>query len=448
MNLIFASIFGILASVYFIYRGKHAIKTKYMSNSAKNQFLTGIKGVSGQTAVFAGWFYVVAGYIGVVLCSLLLLGSAAYQASRMIPSRMSIGSLAKGIPLSERTETQDSSRDDSSEKLARAMEETHEAQMARLESDRLRQEEEVKARQEQSRKAQEAAEKKMEEARALAEKAFEESRNKSGPNLNTSNPVEPNRNRTPFPNSMDHNQDDMGTDTVTLPEPSVSLPAIRYDTKSMTKTNWVGNPLSSNPTEDDIQSGRILVGMIVGQGRQFGGAVQNLQAVYQIGEKYELGKSMGPEGGKKTLLLAPAGHVVSGISIKTGVQIGSIQLAFQKMTEKGILVKNSMTQSEVVGVDIGVVANTYADGNAIGSIYTGAVQTSLSAIGLFAIKKFKLEESKLRQWTSANGKTVKAEFVEKKDASVVLKREDGKVITVRLSDLSEEDRDWVKAQTN
>ena len=444
MNLIFASIFGILAGVWLIYRGKHAIKTKYMANSLKSQLLTGISGFSGQKAVTAGRISVVAGYVGIVFSSLLLLLSVAYQAYRYLP-RMGIGSLAKGIPLSERTETLGSSREDAAEKVTRDMEEKHEARMAKLESDRIRQEEEIKASQEQSRRAQEAAERKSEEARALAEKAFEESRNKFGTNLN-SNPAKPNRNRSPFPNSMDQNPDDIETDAVTLPVPSVSLPAIRYDTKSMTKTNWVGNPLSSNPTEDDIQSGRILVGLIVGQGRQFGGAVQILQAVYQIGKEYELGKSMGPDGGKKTLLLAPPGHVVSGISIKTGTQIGSIQLAFQKMTEKGILVKNSMTQSEVVGVDIGVVANTYADGNAIGSIYTGMVQTSLSAIGLFAIKKFKLEESKLRQWTSANGKTVKAEFVEKKDASVVLKREDGKVITVKLSDLSEDDRAWVKDQ--
>ena len=59
---------------------------------------------------------------------------------------------------------------------------------------------------------------------------------------------------------------------------------------------------------------------------------------------------------------------------------------------------------------------------------------------------FKVEESLIRKWTSSNGKTVMAEYLGKKDASVLIVREDGKEITVKLVDLSEKDLDWITHQ--
>jgi len=52
----------------------------------------------------------------------------------------------------------------------------------------------------------------------------------------------------------------------------------------------------------------------------------------------------------------------------------------------------------------------------------------------------------IRKWTSSNGKTVMAEYLGKKDASVLIVREDGKEITVKLVDLSEKDLDWITHQ--
>ncbi len=52
-----------------------------------------------------------------------------------------------------------------------------------------------------------------------------------------------------------------------------------------------------------------------------------------------------------------------------------------------------------------------------------------------------------RTWTDSTGKhTVEGEFVDLKDGTVRLKKEDGKTITIPIETLSEADRDFVKAQ--
>src|SRR5262245_44987777 len=53
-----------------------------------------------------------------------------------------------------------------------------------------------------------------------------------------------------------------------------------------------------------------------------------------------------------------------------------------------------------------------------------------------------------RTWRSADGQyTVEGEFIEFKDAAVVMRRSDGQVITVQLDRLSEADRQYVAAKT-
>ncbi|MEE2935889.1 MAG: SHD1 domain-containing protein, partial [Planctomycetota bacterium] len=51
-----------------------------------------------------------------------------------------------------------------------------------------------------------------------------------------------------------------------------------------------------------------------------------------------------------------------------------------------------------------------------------------------------------RKWTSSDGKfSIEAELVEAKDGNVRLKRQDGKVITVPVSQLSKADRDYLSS---
>lgn len=49
----------------------------------------------------------------------------------------------------------------------------------------------------------------------------------------------------------------------------------------------------------------------------------------------------------------------------------------------------------------------------------------------------------LRVWTSTSGQTVKAAFVKESDGYVVLKREGGALVKIKLADISAEDRQYI-----
>ncbi len=51
----------------------------------------------------------------------------------------------------------------------------------------------------------------------------------------------------------------------------------------------------------------------------------------------------------------------------------------------------------------------------------------------------------LREWTSSAGSTLKAEFVRTISDKVILKKEDGKEMTVKLSQLSKEDQEYINS---
>ena len=70
-NFFVASIFGIVADIVMIFRGRSAIESKQMSNSLKRQLVTGVKGIEGHKAVTAGYIFVNAGYAATGLCSLI-----------------------------------------------------------------------------------------------------------------------------------------------------------------------------------------------------------------------------------------------------------------------------------------------------------------------------------------------------------------------------------------
>ena len=54
------------------------------------------------------------------------------------------------------------------------------------------------------------------------------------------------------------------------------------------------------------------------------------------------------------------------------------------------------------------------------------------------------EEAKFRTWTSTTGSSIEAKFVSYASGKVTLEKRDGKRLTVDLSKLSQDDRDWLE----
>ena len=111
---------------------------------------------------------------------------------------------------------------------------------------------------------------------------------------------------------------------------SVAFPEFRHDPERGRATPLCGG---ENGVEamDNGPKGGVLVGAILFKGKSFGGALKAIQPIYQVADRYELGKLLGKPGGQPVLQLAKPGYAVGGVKIRNGLVLDALQFVFMKL---------------------------------------------------------------------------------------------------------------------
>lgn len=72
-------------------------------------------------------------------------------------------------------------------------------------------------------------------------------------------------------------------------------------------------------------------------------------------------------------------------------------------------------------------------------------KTLFYALSSLMVAAMAFAQAEMRTWTNTKGKTVEAEIQKKDSSKVTLKLENGKTATIKLSDLSKEDKEFVES---
>jgi hypothetical protein len=211
---------------------------------------------------------------------------------------------------------------------------------------------------------------------------------------------------------------------------------------------------------DVAQDGGVLVGLRVSQGKDFGGAVQALQPIYQVADQYQLGLWCGMPSGMERVLLAKPGYVIGRVNVRAGLVVDAIQVQFIQV-RGGRLNAGDVYDSEWVGGEGGDVSDVSSEPSLIVGL-SGKSERSIESLVYYTVPArakrspprpdrpaddATAEPEKLRVWTSANGKhTVSATFVRIDGEQVILKNSQDKEIKVPLKSLSTADQNFVKGR--
>ena len=82
---------------------------------------------------------------------------------------------------------------------------------------------------------------------------------------------------------------------------------------------------------DRAPDGGVLVGLRCAKGSNWGGALQAVQPIYQVGTGYALGLRHGRAGGDECQLLAKPGYAVGGVNARAGLVLNAVQLVFYRV---------------------------------------------------------------------------------------------------------------------
>ncbi|HQR09188.1 MAG TPA: serine protease [Gemmatales bacterium] len=139
----------------------------------------------------------------------------------------------------------------------------------------------------------------------------------------------------------------------------------------------------------EVQVGRgILVGFSVstrslGRGQD---CVCGLQPIYRVDGKEEYGKTYGLMLVRSGLLVAKEGYAVGAIKSKTGLNVESLQLVFQKIEGNGLVDKDAY-DSEIVGTKSRTPNNTISTNGSLPVGIHGFLKNDNSVHGLGFVMK-------------------------------------------------------------
>ena len=485
------TIFFLCIGLYMLWRGRVAVRDKFMANSLKSRLVTGITHVEGKHAVLAGKFFIVFGSIVTVGAVLVLMGGIIFSATDFLKRRsrkLERNRMAKKVSdVPANTANNSSSRPNESHSIpgdrsfnspnrgSSSQSEPDEDRIAnQIAEDMAEVDKELEkptrtgndpfgdgidpAITDQARELMEAAAESVDQDGELAHEKLAEIGERIMDSVN-----QPNTESSPNTNSAVKPEVDSETDsesqTISLGVPEIALPILSYDKEQAIKSHSVGFGLAKDEVIDAPPEGGVIVGFIICEGG-IAKEIVSLQPVYQCGDEYVTGETIGTddEEGEKSLMIAPPGCVVSGLSVYSAVGIKALRLGFMEMDERGRLKKNTAEFSEWKG-DTGSGREEFIDGKgkAIVGVY-GLFRhgKDLAAMGLFAAKRVKVVETaadtngetKIRNWQSADGKfSVKAEYLETKDDRVKLRNEKGSEIWVDIDKLSDDDQAWLKERS-
>jgi hypothetical protein len=247
-----------------------------------------------------------------------------------------------------------------------------------------------------------------------------------------------------------------------LPGPSDIAPPETVSSSPTARPPLRAGSESGTPFQDAAPEGGLLVGLRCAQGKNWGGALQAVQPIYQVGTGYVFGERHGKPGGREEQLLAKPGYAVGAIHARAGLVLNAVQISFYRINGTR-LDPDDHYETRWVGSDGGGSFALDAKGDPIAGIF-GTWVEDLVSLGCSPMSSMpatiplaegtppqqrsaKTAAREFRQWTSSDGKsTVEAKMIGKAKDSVRLERRDGKVITVPLDRLSAPDVTYLRSQ--
>ncbi|MFO0915047.1 MAG: hypothetical protein U0795_18955 [Pirellulales bacterium] len=122
-----------------------------------------------------------------------------------------------------------------------------------------------------------------------------------------------------------------------LPAVEVALPLFTVAEKNVQLFPLRDSP--GNPISERAPEGGLLVGLCISRGQDWGGSVDGIRPVYQVGDRYEWGEWYGDETSHQTLVIAKPGYAIANARVRAGLVINAIQVAFAAVGERGMQVK-------------------------------------------------------------------------------------------------------------
>lgn len=114
---------------------------------------------------------------------------------------------------------------------------------------------------------------------------------------------------------------------VALPLPKVEKPLPR--STGTARSGAATDKRNGSALTDQSPEGGWLVGLRVFQGESWGGAPLAIQPIYQVEDRYVLGKRLGRDGGELHQWIAPPGFAVGEIWADQGLVVHRLQLRYQ-----------------------------------------------------------------------------------------------------------------------
>lgn len=137
---------------------------------------------------------------------------------------------------------------------------------------------------------------------------------------------------------------------------------------------------SGQPYADAAPAGGVLVGLRLAQGKNWGGALQAVQPIYQVGTGYAIGARQGKEGGEEQEVIARPGYAVGAINARAGLVLNAVQLVFYRVNQQR-LDPNDQYASDWIGCEGGGPSTLDGKGGPITGIF-GTWQDDLVSIGI------------------------------------------------------------------
>ncbi|MCA9214584.1 MAG: hypothetical protein KDB27_16040 [Planctomycetales bacterium] len=236
--------------------------------------------------------------------------------------------------------------------------------------------------------------------------------------------------------------------------------------------------------------GGIMAGIKISVGEgTFGEAIRGVQPLFQVGQKYEWGVSVGTVTYDSFTAVAKPGYAVGGLRIARATSIDACQVNFMRI-DGHMLNPQDCYQSQVVGDSsrvnrweelntegmpaVGIQAHNDRSISALGLVlaechvtppikrsagstsnFNGDVEPAASSVDPLVLATEEPATAKnvhspnpFRLWTSASGTTkVEARLVSVSDegTATLVRKKDGKKARVPLSKLSKADQDFIKS---
>lgn len=175
-------------------------------------------------------------------------------------------------------------------------------------------------------------------------------------------------------------------ETIPPPDPKkfddcdIELPRLDIEEKGLTKQQY-GDPNSGTSFVSHAPEGGMLVGFQFGLNDSWSGSICGLRPIYQVGKSYENDSWFGSGSltGSAEAIARP-GYAVSGIKIRRGLAINSMQIEFKKVTEEGRLDPRDKYVSEWIGGGGGGMLVLNAGRNPVVGL-SGSYADELESIG-------------------------------------------------------------------